>query len=147
MSDGAHQGVGADRALRTILGGEPAPTEPEKRTAEQMRAYLEQPDQQPVGYDEAARRFGRAVLAYLDAHPDDRDVPTNDEYDDDAWRARNWKGKPPVTRKGLYTLVTEAGLFTDDDLTGFMVGWGVNAAKYAIGAPPGRNPALLTIDS
>lgn len=30
-------------------------------------------------------------------------------------------------------------------LTGFMFGWAVNAAKYASGATPSNNPALLTI--
>ena len=41
--DGAHQGVGAERALETVLGGKPGPqdTEEATMTPEQMQTFME----------------------------------------------------------------------------------------------------------
>ena len=37
------------------------------------------------------------------------------------------------------------GIVFDGGLTGFMVGWGVNAARYAKGKPIGPNPAIMEL--
>lgn len=166
MSDGAHLGVSASRALRTILGGEPSPTEDEGFTPAQMRAWLEEPHREIVypdgplgvqrtpeqevagaaGYEESARQAAKAMLAYLDAHPEHRELPLDDEIDLDRWRVRNYKGKPRVIRKGVYTLMKADGVSLEKlGLSGFQAGWAFNAARYALGEPPAPNPALLTI--
>jgi hypothetical protein len=152
--DGAHLGVDASRAISTILGGEPSPAEEEGRTPEQMRAYLEQPNQTPdegdgdAWYAETARQIGRTILAFLDAHPEYRDLPADDTWEFPPHATSPDQGR--VTALGITGRLKEAGIDPDPEdygITGFQFGWGCNAAKYALGAPPVQNPAILVLDA
>lgn len=146
MSDGAHLGVTAGRAIDTILGGDPPPEKDEGMTPEQMRAFIESDTPAEDSYSEGSRLTAKAMLAFLDKYPQYKHL--------EADNAHTWGKKPDgsvdyedyrITGLGLYDAAELAGFDMPDGLTGFMVGWAVNAAKYAAGAPPVANPALLTI--
>lgn len=157
MTDGAHAGITAGRALGTILGGDPSPTKDEGMTPAQMRAYLESGTGEDA-YSESARRLGQAALALCDAHPeiDWATVPVSDDLefpdgvgDGTDWDQR-WKNRI-VKTEGFDTLWKRLDpegyrrLMDEEGPTGFQFGWGTNAARYALGLPPTPNPALLTV--
>lgn len=162
MADGAHQGVGAERALDTILGGKPDPQESQEKTMtpDGMQDHLESASIEHCdSYDGTARYCGKLVLNFLVAHPEyqgvsaeaayiSRDEPPNREAGETGFEMYGkWRVK---LGPDLFDLVKAESSTEDDDrclgeLTGFMWGWAVNAAKYALGAPPVPNPALLEI--
>jgi hypothetical protein len=141
MSDGANHGITAGRALDTILGGEPPPKKDEGMTPAQMREFLEHGTAKDA-YSDASRVTGAIILAFLDAHPNLRHLQADDVYH----FPKDSKGEYEITALGLIGAMELAGVKIDDGLTGFMYGWAVNAAKYALGAPPVANPALLTVE-
>lgn len=138
MSDGAHIGIGAERAIGTILGGEAQPTKDERRSPDQMRDWLLAATlNDATTYDGAARYASKLVLKYLSADPDRLSLPVENVYDDQY----------NVVTPGLYDRMKRDGIPIDDlGLTGFMWGWAVNAARYSLTAPPVPNPAILTIN-
>lgn len=143
--DGADMGITAGRALKTVLGGEPSPSPDEGMTPQEMAAYLESVPLTPADYDDAGRACGRIVLKYLRAHPEDAMLPANGEYKFNGYENiplivtpgihDQMKQKAPELAKGLRGL----------GLTGFLFGWGVNAAMYALDLPSVPNPAIVTI--
>jgi hypothetical protein len=144
-SDGAHLGVSADRALKTILGGEPSPGEDEQMSVTEFRDWILQPDQEPYDYGEAARRCARMILEFYLADPKRASVPVEGVYD---WTDYNGEGVPPLVEKGLYDVMKEAGhaeALERLGLTGFQWGWAVNAARRCVELPPEPNPAIVTI--
>lgn len=153
-SDGAHVGVGAERALSTILGGEPEPAETGEKTMSpvEMRKHLEAA--QPNFYDGTAAYAGKLILHFLLDDPTRTSIPTENVYDMERFRA---EGEPwnrfgeYLSEPGLYEVMKDAGEPWNEigrlDLTGFMWGWAVNAARYCVELPPKPNPALLTIGS
>jgi hypothetical protein len=159
--DGAHQGVGAQRAIDTILGGKPGPQDTKEKTMtpEAMREKLEkavemglpegsyddwEEEQRSYSYDMAASIAGGRVLAWLDEHPKFKHVPAEPISD---WEDREKYEGYYIKYPGLGELMELTGVDIDEGLglSGFQYGWAVNAAKYALGAPPSRNPALMTI--
>lgn len=147
MTDGAHLGVSAERALKTILGGEPSPEEDEQMGVVEFRDYLMQPDQEPLDYGEAARRMARAILLYFMEEPRRATIPTEAEYDWEADPDHGSKGmKPEFTKSvGLYETMKRDGARTDDfdGCSGFQWGWAVNAARRCVELPPVPNPAII----
>jgi hypothetical protein len=94
-------------------------------TPQEMRVYLESvPDRgtdSPMTeqeYENAVRRAGRDILHWLESHPDDREK--------DFWEL-------------------EIPALHGHDYTGYMVGWGLNAAQYVLGIPKTPNPAIFDI--
>ena len=144
-------GVGAHAALKQILGGEPIKEEDivTKTLPEEMYTYLmtsHEPDviysmPREQGYTEMSRYAGKRILQLFEAHPEIARLPN-------SGRANYENGERKVIVKSVFDAIDEIepeflhGL----DLTGFMVGWGLNAAKIAFGKPPGSNAALLTIE-
>jgi hypothetical protein len=146
MGDGAHQGVSADRALKTILGGEDQPTEEEMESVEDMRnRLLGMTSEDATDYGSTADYAASLVLHFIMADPARRiAIPTEGTYE--------WPLKPDGTKdysqpstqtvKGLYDVMKEAGPPYDEigdlGLTGFMWGWAVNAARRSETSYSGR---------
>lgn len=140
-------GVGAERALQTILGGEDQPSADERTTPQQMAAYLLSASSEAHSYDEGARLAGRIVLEYLQMHPEDAALPADDKHE---W-PNGWDAPSVIVAPGIHGQMErkEPGAIEklrSLGLTGFMWGWAVNAAKYALDLPPVANPAIVTID-
>jgi hypothetical protein len=94
-------------------------------TPQEMRVYLEcVPDEgrdlpmSDQAYENAARRAGRDILHWLESHPEDRGK--------DIWEL-------------------EIPALNGRDYTGYMVGWGLNAAQHVLGITKTPNPAVLVI--
>ena len=153
MSDGAHHGINAERALGTILGGEPQPEESKKMSPEQMLDRIREQSFDNLDYSGAARAYARLILEAYEAHPALQDHPTKTVYlrGQDGTLVTNGPGRPVCLQPDLYDVLKSlhAGdtvkLDLMSGLTGFMVGWAHNAVRYALGLPPVQNPALLTI--
>jgi hypothetical protein len=156
MNDGAHQGVSAGRAIRTILGGEPEPTEVERMSPAQMLDWLRScppfdrnnPEVDDDTYSECARYAAKLVLDWLLADPRRAQSPVETVYD--------WNGDPEhgvggmnpahVIERGWYDRMKADGIdLASLGLSGFMWGWACNAARYAVELPPAPNPALITV--
>lgn len=156
-NDGAHLGVGAERALDTILGGKEQPAEKEKQTSEQVYARLKAATIADCNsYDGGATYCGKLVLDFYEAHPEALEWPAEQQYE--------VSDEPPADGKGfqmgekwhvpigpdLYESVKTHSTKEDyekcfSELTGFMWGWAVNAARYALSQRPVPNPALVEI--
>ena len=154
MSDGAHHGIGAERALKTILGGEPAPTEAETETVEQMRARILSAPIEATSYAGAATACARLILEAWKKYPQLLEVPHKSVYlhsDDGQMFWRDTEPRCVVLIPGLHTALKALYADREDaqqvlrDLTGFMWGWAVNAALRCIDQPPAPNPAILTV--
>ena|SRR6266487_2805928 len=139
-SDGAGLGITADRALETILGGDPSPTEDEEQTPEQVRARIETAT--PDTYGGATDCMTRAVLRLFAQREDTQVWPTDRTYD-------TIDGKFQAVGPDLYseakTVATPDELTAFDGCTGFMWGFAVNQARWLSGQHPGGNPAIVTI--
>lgn len=155
MSDGAHQGVMAERALGTILGGEEPPADDEGMTKQQMRDAIAAVDvtAMPQTYDEACMLTARLVLDFITGDLATRRlIPAETVYDTECAAYKHWMstGESPedpsaiVKERGLYDVMKDAGIdLSALGLTGFMWGWAVNAARYALNELPVPNPAIL----
>jgi hypothetical protein len=152
MNDGAHVGVGAKRALDTILGGDPSPTEEECETVEQMRERILAAPIEAKDYDGAATACARLILEAWKKYPQLVEVPHENIY------LKDEAGNLVIVDDGLVQLVPGLhaalkSLYRDRQealeiltgLTGFMWGWAVNAANRCLDLPPVANPALLEI--
>lgn len=146
MTDGAHLGVSAHRAIETILGGEPSPSPDEQMTVSEFRAWIMLPDQEPLDYSEAARREARIILGYFLADPTRASLPGDTVYD--------WEGDPDHGSKGmkreyatvgLYDVMEADGVEHEDGLSGFQWGWALNAARRCVELGPVPNPAIIDI--
>jgi len=156
MSDGAHQGVDAERALGTILGGESQPTEAKegKTTPLGMLMQIRAASESPDNYGDAATSYARVILEAYEANPALRSVPLNTVYKKDADGKMIWENDHAVVlQHDIYDALKE--LHPDENcwqrkvmssLSGFMVGWANNAVRYALGDPPVPNPARVTIE-
>lgn len=153
-------GVGAGRALDTVLSGAPQPKARDKRDPDEMRAWLlaADPDPERWDYEEAARYVGRVILEAFLADPRLASVPTETVYDwDEIKKDPRWTTahgvevmKEHVIAEGLYETLKQRDpstkrMLETSGLTGFQWGWAVNAARYCVELPPAPNPAILTI--
>ena len=157
MSDGANLGIGPDRALHTILGGEPPPEEEEGLSREAMQEKIYAASQaEPASYEECGWICARIVLEYLEQHPDDIGLPPDDVYDWERFRA---DGAGSYSRAEMAKYLLAEGLFErirvrdaerakqldDLGLTDFLWGWGYNAAHHVLALPTAPNPAIVEI--
>jgi len=144
-NDGAFQGYTVDEALGVIVGGK---SEPKKtKTKIEMKEYIEDAPDNPQTYDETARAAAKIVLSFLERHPEAHNMPADSDIEFDG--KADWNSYH-ITREGLsdYIKRIEPELWNNpilDELTGFMWGWAVNAARSALNLSPVPNPALLTI--
>lgn len=147
-TDGAGDGLKATEGAERAIAGKPAP--PKTLTPAEMASYLAGDDNpwgtDEDGYNESARLLGRFILENLRAHADLQDAPIMSKYDLDSW---DGNGPAPVIVAGLdkrLEVLDYAGYKQAvDGVTGFMWGWAVNAARYALDLPQQPNPALVTV--
>lgn len=152
--DGAHLGVGAERALETILGGKEQPSDDERVTPEQMAERILAAagrGGEPASYGDCADMAAGMVLALYRDSPGTREWPAErgHHYELEGVDLDHWQEGARIVWDGpdLYKAVSA---FTDGKLdalgiTGFQWGWAVNAARFALGAPAEPNPAIITI--
>lgn len=146
-SDGTQQGIGAERALETILGGEDAPTEEEKTTPAQWLEILEAKDDSIDGYDAHAQVMAKYIIEAYRAHEGLHHAPNSTVY----LHPIDWDN-PVVLMPDLTDVMKK--VYPDEShpfrkalsgATGFSWGWAFNIARYALGLPPQQNPALMEI--
>lgn len=160
MSDGAHMGIKASRALNTILGGEDQPTDEEKTTPEEVRARIEAvplfegiPPWDDIGPDDAysmaTDAIAHAFLILLEEDPtllEPQFYP--DTYPDGE--PTNLAGVKRDQASVLWDAMKERWPHADDWIggaSGFMVGFALNTALYAGKIPAyAPNPAIMEID-
>jgi len=150
--DGADLGYGMDAALRGALGGEEPPR---RMTVDEMREHILSAPDKPESYDDCGRAVAKAVLDFLGRHPEAHAMPADSEHE---WPKKpdgetDWNGTPTVRVEGLYDYMKRVepewyaayrpGVF--EGMTGFMWGWGVNAARRCLYLDPVPNPAIVTI--
>jgi hypothetical protein len=130
-SDGAAFGITPERALATILGGEPSPPQSEWLSMPQLRAWIEAVPAGPArSYDDAARIVAGAMFALLEQHPEVAPLSA------DALGPR-WRALDPAGWKALDARAVGP--------TAFQFGWAWNAVRAIRGLPTGKNPALLEV--
>lgn len=150
-SDGAHEGVGAQRALETILGASPAPDPDEGESAPAMFQRLvtmERPAE--FDYSSCADWAASQILKWLLADPSRALLPVENVYKRyrDGRLAYNEEGGLIRLQDGWYDVMKKDGFdLSDLGLTGFMWGWAANAARRCVELPPVSNPAIVTITS
>lgn len=153
-ADGAHLGVGAERALETILGGKESPGEDERESPQHVAARVLAAAERggdPHGYGDCADMVAGMVLMFWQAHPEAAEWPLDPpyHYEKDGVRYDHWIEGGKLVDDGP-DLSKAVDAFTEGKLsalgiTGFQWGWAVNAARYALGKPPEQNPAIITI--
>jgi hypothetical protein len=151
--DGADMGITAERALKTVLGGEESPTKEEGMTPAEMRDNLLSVGENPESYDDGARKAGKIILQYLILHPEDCELTAESEYiyPEGSFESMESMLRDRVlVRLGIDDAMKEKEPALREQmsgmgLTGFMYGWAVNAAKYSLGLPPVPNPAIVTV--
>ena len=140
-----------DAALRGALGGE----EPPKRmTMEEMREYIESAPDKPESYDDMGRAVAKLTLEFMERHPESHAMPADSEHEwpKGANGETDWRATPTLVVEGVYEYMKRvepewhaAHQDVFDEMTGFMWGWGVNAARRCLGLGPVSNPAIVTV--
>jgi len=168
-SDGAAFGIDAERALRTILGGEPAPTEGEQEDRETVRARVAaafvrfRDGAAPDGYGDCCDMVAGALVHFFEAMPEALEWPSENTY---QWRVPGgeWvdhvRDLPQDTDfdfgsvesravgPDLYaTFKTEYPRVEDLGITGFQWGWATNCARWLFEVPPQPNPAIMVLST
>jgi hypothetical protein len=130
MSDGAHQGIDAKRALATILGGKEPPGPQDGLTRDgvlrRVLAAPLPPDPRPTDYGVASDSIARGFLEVV--HDMHAVLTMNQMWD-------GLKAKYPGFDDWL------------GGASGFMVGWAYNCVRFLSFAPPAPNPAIVTIEA
>lgn len=151
--DGAHLGYGAEAAMKGVLGGEEPPR---RMTAAEMRADILAAPDRPGSYDDYGRTTAKLILGFLERHPEASEMPADSEH---KWPTlgdgtTDWNAKPRTVVVGLWEYMKTAEpewyaahAHVWDELTGFLWGWGVNAARRSLELPPVANPAIVVIGS
>lgn len=138
--------MSAERALETILGNAPQPTDEERQTADEMRAEILACTDDPNTYGGTATFMANRILTWLMAHPEHAQESSELIYDWDGDPDRGSDGLKHefVRAPGWTELMKQDGAWPDGvDLTGFMWGWAVNAARRCLELPPVANPAII----
>lgn len=146
MTDGAQLGIGAEAAMKAVLGGD---TPDEQMSVLVMRdRILAASAETATDYDGAANYAAKLILEYLLADPRRASIPTENVYkhDADGHATFNSTGGLTLVTPGLYGVMKEDGVPIDDlGLSGFQWGWAVNAARRCVELPAVPNPAIITI--
>jgi hypothetical protein len=169
MSDGANLGITAGRALGTILGDDPQPSDDGRATPEEVRARLEaaplfegpapwegvepggdDPEGRDEAYSAACDSIGHAFLilieedpSLLEPHPYPKTYPDGSPMPD--WT----KGKNRDQDSVVWDAMKERWPHANGWLggaSGFQVGFALNAALYASGHKPVPNPAIVEVE-
>jgi hypothetical protein len=138
--DGTELGITADRALATILGGEPSPDVEEQQTPGQVRERIEAAV--PGSYGGATDCLTRAVLRLFTRREETQVWPTDSTYDTVDGK---FQSVGPDLFSAARAVASPQELEAFDGCTGFMWGFAVNQARWLLGQHPGANPAILTI--
>jgi hypothetical protein len=121
--DGADLNMPAEGAMKAVLGGE----QPEQMSDAEFERMIRTAELEH-SYGGCANRYARLVLEHLEAHPEDQAIT-------DAFELHK---KLQVSREDRENCL--------EQLTGFMAGWGVNAARHILKMRPVANPAIVTIN-
>lgn len=150
MNDGAHMNIGAESALGAVLGSEETP---ERMTDEEFERVIRTAPIAPgLGYEGGANACARIILDAYEAYPELQDMTDSRTYLHLADGDIDWSNPISTNRtltdviKRLYPEGTPEHDHVIVDLTGFMWGWAVNAARKVLGLGPVPNPALVTIE-
>lgn len=169
MSDGANMGVSAGRALKTILGGDPPPSEDElvsmTEFEKQIRSRPLPGDGKPPwkmqedgdvedAYSFASEMLAHAFLMLEDETPGlltERRKYTAEDMQkrypgQDWWKNLVGSYQDPTTV--MWEAFTKRWPDGDDWIggsSGFMVGWAFNAARSIKGLNAVQNPAIVTL--
>lgn len=150
-NDGSQQGIGPERALKTILGGEPAPEKQDERTPEFWRARLRAKDDDINGYEAHAEVMAKYIMLAIERMPGLARVGNESVYLTDM-DGKTHYSKETVIVEDLSDVLKK--VYTDENhpfrralsaATGFSWGWAFNIARYALGLKPQPNPAIVTI--
>ena len=140
--DGADLGMNADEALGVVLKGDPAPEKPVRSTKEFAAMIMGTTG--PGGYEGTANWCARLIVEWLLADPTRAEGPTEDVYAEDEDGQMKWPAE--VITPGWYDRMKADGIdLASLDMTGFMWGWAVNAARQIVELPSVPNPAIVTI--
>ena len=135
MTDGANLGVSARRALGTILGEKPQPSDEDRVSMKELEARIRsrplpgegtppwKDEDTSDAYSKAAEILAHAYLVLADEDPD-------------------------LLTKGMWDAFTARWPDGDDwigGVSGFMEGWAFNAARSIKQLPPTPNPAIIEI--
>lgn len=150
--DGAHLGYGMEAALKGALGGEEPPT---RLTVQDLRERIEAASDTPDGYDACGNACAKVLLHFMLRHPEAANLPASADYEwpKSADGETDWTATPTVVQEGVYDYLKRIEPETYHrhrehifgELTGFMAGWAVNAARRCLELPPVPNPAILEI--
>lgn len=152
MSDLAHQNVDARTAMGLVIGGGEVPVAPSDAEFEE-RIRNTPIIQETFSYDTAADATARVVLEAYERYPQLQLLPEDHEYLRGPDGEVDW-GNPITINVTLYDVIRK--LYPNGsevyeklliDLSGFMWGWAVNAARKILGLGPLPNPAIMTIYS
>jgi len=139
-----------DADSQSVEGEGPMSEEPSK-TPDEMRAYIngapEPMKGKPIwkqfkgdeGYEKSALALARAMLVEVEKDPTLLDVPLKEEDPTGFARA---DGNPR-----LHGAIFDQEGLNDwlGGVSGFQWGWAHNAVRYAVGAEPVGNPAIVTL--
>jgi DNA-binding CsgD family transcriptional regulator len=157
MSDGADLGVSAHRALETVLGGKPEPTENERVDMAELERRIRSrplPDEVPargLGYSEMSECIAHGFLVLADEDPElltRIEHYTGHELDgsgDAVWWRENMTGVAKEPDAAMWNAFQERWPEADCGASGFMVGWAFNAVRAIKGLSPVQNPAIVTV--
>lgn len=149
MSDGSQQGVSADRALGTILGGEEPPSEEEEKTPQWWLDHLLGREDDVGSYEGHAETMAKYIILAYRRMPGLVHAPNSP-----VWLTSEWGDKDydVVVLPDLSDCLKK--VYADEDhpfrkalgeATGFSWGWAFNIARYALELPPQPNPAIITV--
>lgn len=155
-SDGAEFKVGAHDALEKIVGASEEVHPMDDAAFEKMIREAPLPpwgegEVSAENYERCANAAARLVLETYEAYPQTRDLPMEHDYLRGPDGMIVWEPKPPFPVKtsiDIYDVVRQLHPEATDalDLTGFMWGWAVNAARSVLGLGSVPNPALLEVN-
>lgn len=155
MTDGAHLNISADDAMGTIVGGKEQPEPMTNAEFEDMirSAPIMSAEDSEFDYGNCSNACARIVLEAYEDYPQLQDLPEKHELLRDATGDIDWNN-PIRLNITLYDVLKQLHdensneyRFVLSELTGFMWGWAVNAARKIRGLDPVPNPALLTIST
>lgn len=147
MTDGAHLNIGANDAMKFVVGGG---DRPKPMTDAEFEASIRTaPYESEFDYGTSSNAIARSVLEAYEKYPQLRDLSIDHLYLHDEHGDIDWSN-PIVLNVELYDVMKklhpEGSLVRElyAGMSGFMWGWAVNAARKVLGLGPMPNPAILT---
>lgn len=107
-----------------------------------------------IDYGGCADVVARAILDFIETHPQHAEAPGENEYAKDAWAGYNSGedlerlGPPKALRRGMYDLMKEAGYDLGKlGITGFQWGFAYNLARWLRYEEGEGNPAIIEVSA